>query len=375
MAAKSGLCAALGNNVLDYGHGAAADQMRTSWEKLVQFVGTNYGQDISNELQKKIPVILLEPVHTPEVLARHAICEQMVRAREENLQRAQLLKRVILEAAAALGADPDAPMQLAIFDNEIAEGNYKQNNEAPIEMLDSEKTQYSNDWRTYRERNAQLTKHRGQAFSLTLGQCTQLFQDRMKQDTDWNVASTSYNPLELYRLIKKMTLPQTEDQYPLAQTEDQYPFATVYDQELNFYSFRQETMSNPQWYKKFNTKVDVGSAIGITRQHKVLLEYVAQENHTLTFAALSAEQKQVVSEDAEEQYISYAFLRQSGAQHGKVDLRNDFTTSSNRYPKTPKQTLHLLDKYSKTVVVPKMTSSEGSSFAQKGGRGGRGGKG
>jgi hypothetical protein len=52
---------------------AAADQMRTSWEKLVQFVGTNYGQDISNELQNKIPVILSEPVHTLEVLARHAI--------------------------------------------------------------------------------------------------------------------------------------------------------------------------------------------------------------------------------------------------------------------------------------------------------------
>jgi hypothetical protein len=77
-AAKSGLCATLGNNVFDYGHRAAADQMRTSWEKLVQFVGTNYGQDISNELQNKIPVILSEPVHTPEVLARHAIHEQMV---------------------------------------------------------------------------------------------------------------------------------------------------------------------------------------------------------------------------------------------------------------------------------------------------------
>jgi hypothetical protein len=72
-AAKSGLCAALGINVFDYGHRAAADQMRTSWEKLVQFVGTNYGQDISNELQNKIPVILSEPVHTLEVLARHAI--------------------------------------------------------------------------------------------------------------------------------------------------------------------------------------------------------------------------------------------------------------------------------------------------------------
>jgi hypothetical protein len=143
-------------------------------------------------------------------------------------------------------------MQLAILDNQIAEGSYKQNNEVSIEMLDSEKTQYSNDdWRTYRERNALLlTKHRGQAFSLILGQCTQLLQDRMKQDTDWNMTSTSYNPLEWYRLIKKMTL---------AKTEDQYPFATVYDQELNFFSFWQETMSNLQWYKKFNTKVDVGS--------------------------------------------------------------------------------------------------------------------
>ena len=73
MAAKSGLCTALGINVFDYGHRAAADQMRTSWEKLVQFMGTNYGQDISNELQNKIPVILSEAVHTPEVLARHAI--------------------------------------------------------------------------------------------------------------------------------------------------------------------------------------------------------------------------------------------------------------------------------------------------------------
>jgi hypothetical protein len=46
--------------------------------------------------------------------------------------------------------------------------------------------------------------------------------------------------LDLYQLIEKMTL---------AQMEDQYPFATVYDQELGFYSFRQETMSNPQWYE------------------------------------------------------------------------------------------------------------------------------
>jgi hypothetical protein len=89
----------------------------------------------------------------------------------------------------------------------------------------------------------------------------------MKQDTDWNILSTSYDPLILYRLIERTLL---------AKTEDQYPFATVYDQEFSFYSFKQDNLSNPQWYERFNTKVDVSGAIGVTRQHKILLEYVAQ---------------------------------------------------------------------------------------------------
>jgi hypothetical protein len=175
--------------------------------------------------------------------------------------------------------------------------------------------------------------------------------------------------LALYRLIEKTIL--------LAQTEDQYPFATVYDQELAFYSFKQDTLTNPQWYERFNTKVDVGAAIGVTRQHKVLLEYVAMELHQQAFATLgAAEQQQAIREDAEERYISYAFLRQSGLHHGnlKVDLQNDFTTGDNRYPKNRQQTLHLLDKYSKTAM-PKTTPSERMSFVQRGGRGRGAGKG
>jgi hypothetical protein len=80
----------------------------------------------------------------------------------------------------------------------------------------------------------------------------------MKQDTDWNTVSISYDPFTLYRLIERNVLAQ----------------------ELSFYSFKQENLSNPQWYERFNTKVDVSGAIGETRQHKVLLEYVAQESYT-----------------------------------------------------------------------------------------------
>jgi hypothetical protein len=98
---------------------------------------------------------------------------------------------------------------------------------------------------------------------------------------------------------------------------------------------------------------------------------VDQESHTPAFTDLGPVAQQLVRDNAEEQYVSYAFLRQNGTHHGnlKVDFQNDFTTGDNRYPKNRQQTLHLLDKYSNTVVA-KVTHSEGASFAQKGGRGG-----
>jgi hypothetical protein len=98
---------------------------------------------------------------------------------------------------------------------------------------------------------------------------------------------------------------------------------------------------------------------------------VAQELHTQAFADLGVAEQEIVRDDAGERYVSYAFLRQNGTQHGnlKVDLQNDFTTGDNRYPKNRQQTLHLLDKYSKTVFA-RATQSEGTSFAQGGTRSG-----
>jgi hypothetical protein len=74
-------------------------------------------------------------------------------------------------------------------------------------------------------------------------------------------------------------------------------------------------------------------------------------------------------EKAEEWYLSYVFLRQSGKQHNKLktDLQNDFTTGDDRYPKNRQSTLHLLDKYSKNAPTVN-TPSEGTAFTQKGGR-------
>jgi hypothetical protein len=126
----------------------------------------------------------------------------MIRNGQMNIQRARKSQETILEEAVQGGLDMEAPMKLALLQNEIAQGEFSANVEVPIVLNDSQKIQFSNEWRTYRELNANLIKHRGQALSLIQGQCTQLLQDKMKHDTDWAVVSTSYDPLTIYRLIE-----------------------------------------------------------------------------------------------------------------------------------------------------------------------------
>jgi hypothetical protein len=65
----------------------------------VQYVGTNYGQDISNELQNKITVTIVEPVHTIEVLTRHVARQQMIRTGQTNIQQARRAQEAIQQAA------------------------------------------------------------------------------------------------------------------------------------------------------------------------------------------------------------------------------------------------------------------------------------
>jgi hypothetical protein len=123
-AAKRGLCTNLGTHVFDYGQKSAADKICTSWEKLVQYVGTNYGQDINNELQNKVWVVLTEPVHTDDVLARQSVREVMIQNGKLNIQQARQAQETILKAAVQSGTDMDDPMKLEILQNEIYQGEF-----------------------------------------------------------------------------------------------------------------------------------------------------------------------------------------------------------------------------------------------------------
>ena len=337
--------------------------MRTTWEKIVHHVGTIHGEDISNELLNRQTLNLDEPKYSQDVLDRQAKAESHRKMQHENLQKARAETVVMLEDIVKDGKDPEAKIKLATLVNLINEDDFKFEVPLPIVLVGEDKARWETKWRIYKDKVSSLAKHRGMAYSMVRGQCMQVLLDKMKHDSDWIKTSVSSNPLLLMSMIEKTIL---------AQTEDQYPHATVYDQELSLLQFHQNQLSNEQWYERFNTKVDVGGAIGITRQHKVLLEHAAQDVHKMEFAALPDADKITVREDAEERYLSYIFLRQSGKQHNtlRLDLSNDYTKGNDQHPKTRQATLHFLDKYSKTAVSAP-TIQEGSSFAQKGGTRGR----
>jgi hypothetical protein len=89
-------------------------------------------------LQNKITVILIEPVHTDDVLLKHSLRETMIRNGQMNIQRARKAQETILDAAVLAGLDMEAPMKLALLQNEIAQGGFLANIEVQIVLNDSQ---------------------------------------------------------------------------------------------------------------------------------------------------------------------------------------------------------------------------------------------
>ncbi len=76
---KVGLYKELENHIFDYGISNAANNMRTTQEKITQYVGIKYEEDIANELTNKTTVIVAPPVYSAAIMLRHQEWEVHVR--------------------------------------------------------------------------------------------------------------------------------------------------------------------------------------------------------------------------------------------------------------------------------------------------------
>ncbi len=174
---KVGLCKELESNVFHYGGYNAANTMRVTQEKIQQYVGIKYGKDIANKICNKVTVMLRPPQYSDAIVNRHQEWERHSRRKQTNLL-APLKDRL-----QALGANPNAdPVKVATASNDLEVLKYEMRREVPYKLTLEEAMEYSNEMKAHSVRVATLEKHRGQVYLLILGQCTQLLQDKMKQE-------------------------------------------------------------------------------------------------------------------------------------------------------------------------------------------------
>ncbi len=235
-------------------------------------------------------------------------------------------------------------LNIAKLENEIADLEYESLQEVPFKLTSEESALYNNQGKSYSARQDKLVMVRGQVFALIFGQCTQLLQDKLKQEKNWTAVSASYKPLELYKLIESVVLKQTEDQYPVA---------AVWDQYCQVFNVKQGNNNNTEWYERFSTKVEVAESVGCVFANDKTLDYCANLEYKKSFAVLGPTEQAAIKVLARERFMAFGLLKTAGSSHDKIksDLSDDFTKGSDNYPVTPVQTLLLLDKYSKKPTV------------------------
>jgi hypothetical protein len=132
---KVGLCKDLKGKVFNFGTTSTADQMQILQEKMSQYIGAKYGEDIANELQNKTRIVLSAPAYPSTTMTRHALWIALVRSQQAAMSTTRLSSRTSLEAEIALApGDCSLVMELVKLNQDIAQADFEAAQDVPIKL-------------------------------------------------------------------------------------------------------------------------------------------------------------------------------------------------------------------------------------------------
>jgi hypothetical protein len=219
-ASELGACKDLEGHIFTIGSGNKGkdgDMLRTSKKKMATYIGTKYVHDAAQEWTSKKCMVLAELTYSSAIKTRHS--ERVQANREQPNRKMTSLtaeQNEILKEIASQPTNQDLMKERREIEDRILKCEIDLNNEVEMKFMDNKKMAHSNAWRSHRDTTEGLKKSRGNVYSLLLGQCTQVLVDKMKQDTTWVMVSKSFDPILLFKLIKKFVLKQSDNQYKTA---------------------------------------------------------------------------------------------------------------------------------------------------------------
>ncbi len=252
-ASEQGACKDLKGHIFTIGSGNKdkdGDMLRTSKEKMATYIQTKYGDNAAQEWTSKKRVVLPKPTYSKAILDRHAERVQVTRD-QVNLKLSSLHQ----ESLAIDNEIKPAPTECKLMTekqdivDQILRCEIKLKDEVEMKLTDDKKMAHNNAWQSHRKVTAGLKKSHGKIYSLLLGQCTQVLIDKMKQDVDWVTISDSFDPIALFKLIKKFVLKQSNNQYRTA--------VLIAEQLSILQNWQDDQVTNATYYDCFITRVEV----------------------------------------------------------------------------------------------------------------------
>lgn len=334
---QKGQCA---EHIFDFQQKGSADLLRTTWDKIDQYVRTKYSQDMASELVNLKPVVIPDPEYPQAALDRHDVT---VKRKLKDMNRKLKAYKTLKEKLEPLvESDPKKIVEIAEAESAIEKIEYELTQDFPVEMTASEEAAFNAEWKNHRERTAAIKKHRGNVFSLVKGQCTEVLLERLKREEKWSEVSESYGPIKLYKLITLVVQTKTDELYPHEQ---------VYNEFLRVLSFGEADMTNYQYFERQKTKVEVAEGVGVSFVIDSLVDYQVEKDHPgSTLDQLSDKEQEKVKEDARERFLAYTMLRNAdNKRHSnlKETIQNDFIKNLGDYPATRQEVMYLMDNFSK----------------------------
>jgi hypothetical protein len=198
---------------------------------------------------------------------------------------------------------------------------------------------------------------------LVLGQCTTVLLDKMKQDADWQIVSDSYGLLKLLKVIEKIILRQSDNQYKIAIITEQLKLLLAYCQD--------DGVTNAAYYDQFKTRVDVAEHIGVSFDNPVVWDWKSQELYSIGYDLLTDPIKEdKVKEDVKQAFLAYLFFINSNDKKHiqlKKTVANDHAKGDREaFPSSCHAALMLMNDFKPLIIEGTApVAAQGTAFAQK----------
>ncbi len=265
----------------------------------------------------------------------------------------------ILNEIATQPNNQDLMKERREIEDQILKCEIDLNDEVEMIFTDNKNMAHSNAWHSHRETTEGLKKGRGKVYSLLLSQCTQVLVDKIKQDTTWVMVSESFDPILLFKLIKKFVLKQSDNQYKTA---------VLIAKQLPILSFHQDDqMPNATYYNQFNTRVEVACQTGGCYYTPDLLDTKCVELSCTEYETLTPAKQKNVRDVVEQEYLVYLFINNSNQKlHSQLekDMASDYSKGNmEAHPSDIRKALAIMNDYKLLKLDVAPMPAQGTAFA------------